>query len=225
MRKQIAVGALIFAGVVPWGVAQAQRIEVKEKNVIEAPTTEPKATGRKEASKYFEPRSPAQVAAASGPRDRFLAIHIGSYLMGDAYVWGQRDQVSEVGMLNAGVTYRVGEWINAADFLMRFDISTFEVDDVKPVKLGVLFSAAFPDANSRFPLYFGGGIGPGFFFKQVRGESPLTLDYQLFAGIRFFDVFDSVGFFLETGLKNHFHLLSDGQFNGTFLTAGALFTF
>jgi hypothetical protein len=51
------------------------------------------------------------------------------------------------------------------------------------------------------------------------------LDYQLIAGARFFDVFENAGFFIESGLKNHLQLWDQGQFNGTFLSAGAVFTF
>ena len=57
------------------------------------------------------------------------------------------------------------------------------------------------------------------------GESSLSLDYQLIAGARIFDVFENTGFLIETGMKNHVHLLSDGQFNGVFLTVGSVFTF
>lgn len=205
-------------------IAEAKKIEIKDDQVAEVPVKED--TGKQEATKYFNKRSPAsETSVSSGPNDRYLAIHIGGYLMGDSYVWGRQDKVEEVGKFNAGVIYRIGEWINSADFLMKVDFSAYEVDDVKPVKMAVIFAGSFPDSSSKFPLYFGGGIGPGFFFKQARSESPLSIDYQIFGGVRFFDVFESVGFFAEAGLKNHFHLLSDGQFNGTFLAVGSLFTF
>lgn len=83
----------------------------------------------------------------------------------------------------------------------------------------------FPDASSKFPLYFGVGAGLGVFVKQLSGESAMSLDYQVLAGARFFDLFNNAGFFLEAGLKNHMHMLSDGQFNGTFVAAGSVFTF
>lgn len=205
--------------------AHAQRIEVKDES-SPLPKEESKAAGRQEATKYFDKRAPSSESASSaGAHDRYLALHLGGFVSGTSYVWGKSDVAEDVGKFNAGVTYRFGEWINSADFLMRFDVSSYEVDDVKPVKLSFVFAGAFPDANSRFPLYFGAGLGPGFFFKQARTESPLSLDYHIFGGVRFFDVLDSVGFFAEAGIKNHFHLLSDGQFNGTFLSLGTVFAF
>jgi hypothetical protein len=53
----------------------------------------------------------------------------------------------------------------------------------------------------------------------------LSIDYTLFAGVRFFDLYRSTGAFIEAGLKNHFLLLADGQFNGYFISIGGIFTF
>lgn len=79
--------------------------------------------------------------------------------------------------------------------------------------------------KSGFPLYFGGGAGVGVFFKQLRDESSLSLDYQLVMGLRLLRLIGETGLVLETGMKNHVHLLSDGQYNGVFLTLGAAFNF
>ncbi|MCB0369349.1 MAG: hypothetical protein KDD45_07815, partial [Bdellovibrionales bacterium] len=95
----------------------------------------------------------------------------------------------------------------------------------KPLKMSILPVLIFPEASSKFPLYFGVGAGLGVFFKQVQDESNVSFDYQLFMGARFFNVYGSTGFFIETGLKNHLHITSDGQFNGSYLAAGAVFTF
>ncbi|HEX4923769.1 MAG TPA: hypothetical protein VFV50_06775, partial [Bdellovibrionales bacterium] len=59
----------------------------------------------------------------------------------------------------------------------------------------------------------------------ISQESALAIDYQLIGGVRLFDVFENTGFSFEMGLKNHLHLLSDGQFNGVFAAAGVIFTF
>lgn len=157
--------------------------------------------------------------------EHYLALHIGSYLSDDAYHWGGSARQKDVGGLNVGLTYRMGEWVNAADFALRFDVSTFKLASGNATKLSFLPMILFPDASSRFPLYFGGGIGVGIMAKQLQDESTLTFDYQLLLGARFFDVFPSTGFFVEAGVKNHLHLLSDGQFNGAFIAVGSVFTF
>ncbi len=222
--KFYKVLACFGLGLIIASSAHAKRIEIQNnetKEEVEEETSAP--TGRGEATKYFSKsrRSPA----AAGSRDHYLGIHVGGFMSSESYVWGREEKAEDIGKMNIGVTYRMGEWINAADFLLRGDFISYEVDEAKPLKLSVIFAAAFPDSNSRFPLYFGAGVGPGIFFKQAKNESPVSLDYQLFGGLRFFDVIESVGFFGEAGLKNHFNLLSDGQFNSVFYSVGALFTF
>jgi hypothetical protein len=149
---------------------------------------------------------------------------MGTYVSDTAYKWGMDNQ-SEVGDVNAGVTYRVGEWVNSMDLGIRIDFSSYGLEAGRAGKLSFLPVITFPDASSRFPLYFGAGLGLGIFTTQISGESALALDYQLFMGVRFFEIFQNAGFFLEAGMKNHVHLVSDGQFNGTFVTLGPVFTF
>ena len=92
----------------------------------------------------------------------------------------------------------------------------------EPGILGVSSGAAL---GAVIVLYFGFAAGPGIFFKQLEDESSLSLDYQLFLGLRLFNIFDSTGFYIESGLRNHLHITSDGQLNGTYFGAGAVFTF
>lgn len=222
MSRHIIVLAIVFSAFS--NTAWAKRVVVQG-DEVKGVQDEP-ATGRDEATKYFKNgRRPAEVSVSSGARDHYLALHLGGFVNSEGYVWGVTDKAEDIGKLNIGLTYRMGEWVNSADSLLKVDFISYEVDDSKPLKMSVLLAAAFPDANSMFPLYFGAGIGPGIFFKQARTESPLSLDYSLFGGARWFDAWESVGFFFEAGLKNHFHLLSDGQFNGVFFALGALFTF
>lgn len=195
--------------------------------------------GRRAAAKYFEKRGPAaedgyqsaeigeRGGGSSGPSDHYLAVHVGRMMNSQSYEWGSGNQ-SDVGELTAGVTYRIGEWKNSMDLNLRMDFIEYKVSgngEQKPLKLSILPLVTFPDASSKFPLYFGFGAGPGIFFRQTEGEASLSIDYQLIAGARFFDIFENAGFFIESGLKNHLQLWNSGQFNGTFLSAGAVFTF
>ncbi len=197
--------------------------------------------GRRAAAKYMPTRNPnqqvevvgepqAQPVAASNSSgmdadSHYLAVHIGGFVSDTAYKWGSPNSQKDVGKLNLGVTYRLGEWINSADFAMRIDYSTYEVRNQSASKLSFIPVIMFPDATSKFPLYFGVGAGLGVFVKQLSGESALAVDYQLLLGARFFDLINNAGFFVEAGLKNHLMMLSDGQFNGTFVAVGSVFTF
>ena len=155
----------------------------------------------------------------------YLAVHFGTYIADAAYKWGSSGRVDKPGNYNVGVTYRMGEWKNSMDLALRVDFSEFSLPGGSAAKLSFLPVIMFPDASSRFPLYFGVGAGLGVFFRQLPSSSALALDYQVLAGIRFFNLIDKLGVFVEAGLKNHVHLLSSGQYNGTFVAAGAVFTF
>ncbi len=202
--------------------------------------------GKRAASKYFQRnavRGGEAVSDDSSPNERrsrrrepandggtsssdhYLQIHFGKYLSAQAWEWGQRGKQEDTGEYTLGVTYKFDQWGDFADINLRIDFNEYKVVDKKPMKMSVLPLVLFPDSGSRFPLYFGAGAGFGVFFKQVEDESTLSLDYQLVLGGRFFDVFENGGFFVETGLKNHIQLLNSGQFNGTYLSVGALFTF
>lgn len=183
--------------------------------------------GREAAQKYFTPdNQPARKPSASeGGGQRYLQVQVGSYVSDRAYRWG-KDLETDVGGFQAGFTYRLGEWTGTADLNLRVDYSTYDLSKGDARKLSFLLMFALPDAMSYFPLYFGVGLGPGVFLAQVPDKSSLSLDYQLVVGLRFFNVFGSTGFFIESGIKDHFHLLSSGQFaEGVFLSLGPVFTF
>ncbi|NJL25509.1 MAG: hypothetical protein HC902_10290 [Calothrix sp. SM1_5_4] len=153
-----------------------------------------------------------------------MAIHAGGFFTSQGYKWGKGDQ-DDIGKLNVGVDYRLGEWVNSADLSLRIDYATFELNENNARKLSIGPIVSFPDVNSQFPLYFGGGIGAGFFVKQLSNESAVALDYSLFAGARFLNVIEQMGFMVEAGIKNHLHLFSDGQFNGVYVNLGTVFAF
>lgn len=210
----------------------AQMVEVPD-DPATAPA--PPASGKEKAGSYFRERKatkpsppPATARSAasddSGATPRYLALHVGTFFTSDGYKWGNGDQAN-IGKLNAGVDYRLGEWVNSADLALRVDFTSYGLDEGSARKLSIGGIVTFPDSNSRFPLYFGAGLGAGFFVKQIHNESALALDYSLLAGVRFLNVIDQVGFLVETGIKNHLHLFSDGQFNGIYINVGTVFAF
>jgi hypothetical protein len=183
-------------------------------------------SGRDAAAKYMAPSNGTTSRRPAGTdSDRYLAIHFGPFLTDNAYKWGARDRVGDAGNWTAGLTYRLGGWDRTADFAARVDLSTYDLPEGGATKISLVPLILFPDASSKFPLYFGGGVGLGIMAKQIASESPLNLEYQLLAGVRFFELAGSAGFFVETGIKNHLNIFSDGQFNGIFIALGSVFTF
>lgn len=230
-RMQRMVLGLIYTAVLGVSSARAQMVEVDDTDVppVQERSEPGNPTGKAKATEYFQTRkkSPAArqpAAPPAGPTPRYLAVHLGTFFTGQSYRWGATDEAG-VGKLNAGVTYRLGEWVNSMDFALRVEYTNYELEAGSAKKLSFGTVLSFPDSNSRFPLYFGGGLGAGLFIQQIRSKSPVALDWQLFAGVRFLDVFERIGFMVESGLKNHMFLLSDGQFNGVFINVGSVFAF
>lgn len=191
--------------------------------------------GRKAAAKYFQARGDSSYEAASVPRfpstieslgseDHYMALGISSYTSSKAYKWGVNNE-EEVAKTGIDMTYRLTQDYELFDEVIRVSYNTYKPAGQKASKMSFLYGMTFPDATSKFPLYFGFAVGPGIFFNQIDGESTVALDYQMFLGLRLFNLFERTGFFVEGGIKNHLHLTSDGQLNGTYVSAGAVFTF
>jgi hypothetical protein len=178
--------------------------------------------GRKAAAKYFEAERPAETSSSFSSGSHVLMLDVGGFVNSHAYNWQDAD--TSAGRASYGITYLLDTW-SSMDVNLRLDFNEYQLNGVHPIKLSILPLITFPMAETRFPIYFGAGAGPGIFFKQADGYSNLSLDYQLVVGVRFFDLYNNLGFFTEFGLKNHIHLTSGGQFNGTALTVGAVFTF
>lgn len=215
LRVISRVGLVLFFGSLAWS-----QTPVVGKGV--------KKTGREQAQEYFksdaEKNKESSSSKSVASSDHYLALHFGNFIQGDAWSWGQKEKQKKTGGASAGVTYRYEEW-GQTDLNIRIDYNEYSVLNEKPQKLSFMPVIIFPEASSKFPLYFGAGAGLGIYFKQLPDESNVAFDYQLFMGARFFNVYGATGFFIETGIKNHLHLTSDGQFNGTYLALGAVFTF
>lgn len=191
----------------------AERIVVEEKK-------QP-IVGREAAQKFFtkQPQAPSEPMTS-----RNLSLHVGGYLNSKSYYWGKKSVTERPGYQSVGVTYKIGEWPRAMDLSLRIDYLQYSFLEKNPIKLSILPLFTFPDSATHFPLYFGAGIGGGVFLTQLEKESNLALDYQLVFGFRMQDLWGQSGFFIESGIKDHLHLLSDGQFTGQFLVAGAVFS-
>ena len=189
--------------------------------------------GRTAAAKYFAKNPEEQVKIARttasevvglGSEERYLAFGASLFTKSESFYWGGTGNEEGVGKYGVDMTYRLSE-SNYVDYAIRISYAEYLARNQKANKMSFMYSATLPDAGSKFPLYFGASAGAGVFFTQLPDESPVTLDYQLFLGLRIFNLFDSTGFYVEGGMKNHVQLTSDGQLNGTYFSAGAIFTF
>ncbi len=192
--------------------------------------------GRNAAAKYFQAsgksdeseknyqRNPSTIESLSS-EERYLAVGFSQYMNTDSYNWGTNTKEEDVGRWGLDMTYRISQYNNLLDQAVRISYTEYQPIGKRTSKMSFMYALTLPDAGSKFPLYFGFAVGPGIFFKQLENESPLSLDYQLFMGLRLFNLFENTGFYVEGGLKNHLQITSDGQLNGSYVSAGAVFTF
>jgi len=193
--------------------------------------------GRSVAAKYFEKntnekrKSLRYMAEETGEDEasvntagRYLAVGVSLFSKSEAFNWGTNSKELDVGKLGFDMTYRLSQ-SNNIDYALRVLYTEYIAVNQKANKMSFMYAVTLPDAGAEFPLYFGAALGPGAFFTQLKDESSLTLDYQLFLGLRIFNLLDKTGFYFEGGMKNHLQLTSDGQLNGTYLACGAVFTF
>lgn len=185
--------------------------------------------GRAAAAKYFQVHPEEKIRQIASDDyglssdARFLTLGFGQYTKSDTYNWGNNKEEG-VGSWGLDMTYRIDS-SNYIDYALRVSYTEYKPASQRANKLSFMYAVILPDAGSKFPLYFGAAAGPGAFLTQISGESSLSLDYQLFFGLRMFNTFDKTGFYVEGGMKNHIQLTADGQLNGTYLSAGAVFTF
>ena len=228
--------ALTFGiGLILSASALAQMVEIPD----DPPPSDKTTRELNKAEDYMRARRPTKHASSlntaegddgsggggkTGGTARYLDVHIGGYLDSQGYRWGHGDQY-KAGKFDLGVDYRLGQWVNAADFMLRIDYNNYSLDEGTARQLSFSGLVSFPDANSRFPLYLGAAVGPGFFLKQIPHQSVLALDYSLFAGVRFLNVFQKLGFLAEIGIKDHIHIFSAGQFNGVYFNIGTVWLF
>ena len=151
-------------------------------------------------------------------------LHLGLYTDSQAYEWGPNSAIAGTGQSTYGVTYLFSEW-HGMDVNFRADFSEYSIAGNRASQLGLIPLLTFPRVESRFPLYFGVGAGPGIFLQQLSNSSSLAFDYELLIGLRFTEIDGALGLFVEYGMKNSIFLLSQGQFNGTALDGGVVFTF
>ena len=179
-------------------------------------------TGKAAAMKYFTDQ-PASIKAPRGPASsgtsygQLFSVSAGTLIQGKSYQWAGED----LGGWNMQIAYRrnAGYYLAQA-FHLEFQKFTEAQQEFS--KISLLLNFVFP-RSVTFPVYLGVGAGPGFFLKQLVNESSLTLDYKGYVGLRLNQ--EHSQFILESGIKNHVHMLSDGQFIGWFISSGVAYKF
>lgn len=159
-------------------------------------------------------RGPAQVHQEI---ENLLGISVGSLLNSKSYSWLEEE--------TSGWSVEAQYLSQGDGYLSRgyhLELQKFSYKNRELTKLSFLMSLNFPRRLS-FPVYIGVAAGPSYFVQQVKGSSEFALDYRAYAGLRLNGTYGQ--YFLQSGVKNHIHVLDSGQFIGWFFSSGVAYKF
>lgn len=133
----------------------------------------------KDGQKYFEQRK------------GYFQRHLQFYGLGVIKkISGESFKAPDWGL---GLSYRVAGWKQRADISLRVEGESSQEDERR---MTLLSSITFPDVESRFPLYFGTGLGLG---RDLSSQKNFT-ETRIFVGGRISHLLKgTTGFFLELG--------------------------
>ena len=171
--------------------------------------------------KYYSPENKKKLQEDT---TQHIALHLALFPESKSHQWGESPS-SVKAISNIGLTAYLDNLNSFVDQFIRVELTAYGVKDEHLNKVSFIPVFIFPDIASQFPLYLGAGMGASIFSQQIKNESIVALDYQLFTGIRLLSPKEPIGLFVEAGLKNHIHILSDGQLNSSYLSGGLVWSF
>ncbi len=181
--------------------------------------------GKDAAMKYFtgkpsrSPDTSSNISVSPPPSadyDSLLSVALGGLIQTQSYGWSEQS----VEGWNVEAAYQTQSDYFLTGYALDFQKFVNEGEELS--KIAFLFSMSFP-RRQTFPVYIGVSAGPGFFFKQKKDESQFSFDYKAYMGMRLSQSYSL--FFLEGGVKNHLHILTDGQFIGWYMSSGVAYRF
>lgn len=173
--------------------------------------------------KYFAPRSNNQsvivdrTPASTSTENSIVGLSVGGLFNSKSYGW--MDESFKGWSVEATYQSPMAGYF-ARGFHLEYQ--KYITDRADLGKVSFLMSFTFP-RRVDFPVFLGVAAGPGYFTKQIKNESEFTIDYKGYVGLRFTQ--QNAQYYLQSGIKNHVHMLSDGQFISWYLSSGVAYKF
>ena len=170
--------------------------------------------------KYFSGRK--KIPSSSSYRN--MVLYVGSSLYSDSTA--KNFKSIPFSSVIAGFRQPIREVPQVGDFSLKTEIQNFRLktDRVTQINITPLFS--LPEAQSKFPVYVGLGIGFGFYpYFILAGKPALSLNGQLFAGLRLINLYKNLGLNGEVVLNMHVPFKERELYMETIANLGLLFSF
>lgn len=123
-------------------------------------------------------------------------------------------------------TQKVAEIRNVGDIQLRPSLLVSQMETGKEISLELSSLMTFPEIQRRFPLYYGAGLGLGFYpFYVLEKKSTLSFHSSFLLGLRFFEIYYNLGGGLEFDLKIQFPFSEKKFYIDTMLRFQFIFLF
>lgn len=130
----------------------------------------------------------------------------------DSFILGFRQQFKEV--------------MGIGDFGLKAEIQSLRLKTGRATQINVTPVFSLPDEASGFPVYVGLGGGIGFYPYFILDSKPsLSVNFQLFTGIRLADLYENLGINGELTLHAHIPFREERLYMETIVSLGLVFSF
>ena len=129
---------------------------------------------------------------------------------------------------NSLLSYRqkLKEIFSAGDISLQLSLGSAFLEQQRATYIEISSQISIPAQRITFPMYFGGGLGMGMYpYYVLRSKPSLFLSSEIFAGIQFFDVYENLGFYMETSFRYSLPLKELNVYLETLVKAGIIFRF
>ena len=169
---------------------------------------------------YFSSRKPNTDTYYGAPRS--LALFFGTSLHGETKDEEQQIFSSRL----VGFHQRIKEFSTIGDLNLRIELHSVKLESQRSLQISITPLFTLPDIRSGFPVYLGLGGGFGLFPRHILKKQPaLSLNMQMFTGVRFIDFYKNFGVTGELNLKMHTPFQDMKLYMELLAHAGFIFSF
>ena len=171
--------------------------------------------------KYFFGRKKEPISVSS---HRNMVLYGGSSFYSDSTAKDFKGK--PFSSLIVGFRQPLWEVLQMGDFSLKTEIQNFRLKTGRVTQINITPLFSMPEARSKFPVYVGLGLGFGFYPHFIlTGKPALSLNGQLFAGLRLLNLYENLGLNGEAALHMHVPLKEKELYMETIGSLGLLFSF
>ena len=156
------------------------------------------------------------------PHRRSMLLYVGSSVYSAAKGF-KGDPFASVIL---GFRQQFKEVMGIGDFSLKTEIQSLKLKTGRATQINVTPVFSLPGAGSGFPVYVGLGGGIGFYPYFILDSKPsLSVNLQLFTGLRLLNLYENLGVNGELALHAHIPFREERLYMETITSLGLIFSF